>query len=672
MKISSKLAYSQLKINRSRTILTLLGIALSTALITAICSFVASGNSMIVDLLGSDYGDYGDSYMRLLLIPAIIFSGIIVAMSVTVVSNVFRISARERVNQFGILKSVGATKEQITATVMYESIFVSLIGIPTGIILGLILAFIGINVANYFMGELNSLVHMMMNEITLKIDFVISWQAILIATIISFISVLFSAWVPAHKAAKITAIDSIRGTGETKVELKQIKTSRLVERIFGFEGTLAAKNMKRSRRIFRATVISLTIGIVLFINVSALGKQANEMQKFMSPDMNATVISEYASTLSYKTNEKTGNEEVSIRVPIDGKTGNTVTEKLRKFKNTKTFGVGYDMETYDAIIPLEEISDKMLEALADDDKEKRYEPNDKTIKLSAEIINIDQKNYEKLCKKAGVPIGSNILINHYNYNNNGNKEEITPFSLGGNPLKLIKGDGSTSEIEVQGILTKEEIPEELFAPNSNDVRVILPEADVRGYTWFSDPSNIEGFIDYSNNIMDEIFPNDEGASYMEAGFNTRVYKINDYMKVMNIAIVIVLIFMYGFVVLLMLIGLTNVISTMSTNVLMRSREFAVLQSVGMTPEGLQRMLNLESVLCSLKAVLIGLPIAILLTYLINLPIRKTFPISYKLPWLAILLCTLAVFMITWVTTRCAASRLKNRNIIEAIRSESGR
>lgn len=671
MKISGKLAYSQLRINRSRTIWTLLGIALSTALITAICSFAASGNDMIVDLLGSDYGAYGDSYMRLLLIPAIIFSGIIVAMSVTVVSNVFRISARERVNQFGILKSVGATKEQITATVMYESIFVSLIGIPTGIILGLILAFIGINVANYFMGELNSLVHMMMNEITIKIDFVISWSAILMATIISFVSVLFSAWLPAHKAAKITAIDSIRGKGEANVELKQIKTSRIVEKIFGFEGTLAAKNMKRSRRVFRATVISLTVGIVLFINLSAIGKQANEMQKIMNPDIDETVMSEYTSALSYRNIEKTGQEETIIRVPINSNTGNDVTEKLRKFKNIKTFGAGYDMETYNAIMPREQISDKMMEAL-DNDKEKRYEPNDKTIKLSAEIINIDQENYEKLCKKAGVTIGSNILLNHYSYNNNGNEEGIAPFSIDGNSLKLIKADGSANEIEVQGTLTKEEIPKELFALNSNEVRVIVPKADVRGYTWFSDPSDIEGFMDYSNKIMDETFPNDEGSSYMESGFNTRVYKTNDYMKVMNIAIVVVLIFMYSFVVLLMLIGLTNIISTMSTNVLMRSREFAVLQSVGMTPEGLQRMLNLESVLCSLKAVLIGLPIAILLTYLINLPIRKMFPIPYKLPWLAILLCTLAVFMITWLTTRCAVSHLKNRNIIEAIRSESGR
>ncbi|MDO9490933.1 FtsX-like permease family protein [Acetobacterium sp.] len=118
---------------------------------------------------------------------------------------------------------------------------------------------------------------------------------------------------------------------------------------------------------------------------------------------------------------------------------------------------------------------------------------------------------------------------------------------------------------------------------------------------------------------------------------------------LNIAIVPALIFMYSFVVLLMLIGFTNVIRTMSTNVRMRSREFAILQSVGMTAAGLKQMLNLESVLCSMKALMYGLPVGIIVSIFINLPIRSVFPIPYALPWLAIVLCVLAVFLITWST-----------------------
>lgn len=665
MKITAKLAYSQLKTNRSRTMWTLIGIALSTALITAVCSFVASGNSMLVNFFGADYGLYGQSFVGLLLIPAIFFCFIIVAMSVVVVSNVFRISANERTAQFGILKSVGATKEQIVASVMYESLLVCAVGIPIGIVLGLLLAFGGVGIANHYLDELNSLVHIMMTEITLVVDFVVSWQALLVAAAISFLSVLFSAWLPAHKAANVSAMDSIRGTGEVKLEGQQLRTSPLVQKLFGYEGTLAAKNMRRNRRVFRATVISLTVGTVLFICLSALSQQAKALEDMMNPRAGATVLSDYASVRTSHINEVTGRKESVIAVPIHSKTGNAVTERLRAFEGTKTFGSGVDYETYVAAIPHEQISGQMLDVLDYPEEQQSYE-------LSVEIITVDDKNYAALCEQAGVSIGANILLNHYTHNDNGHAVGIAPFLLEGQTLQLIKADGSIHETPVQGILTQDEIPKELFYPNTNMIRLIVAEAETRGYAWHSDPADVEGFMNYANVVLDEMFPNDEDAAYMEAGFNARVYKTNDYMRVMNMAIVVALIFMYSFVVLLVLIGLTNVISTMTTNVMMRSREFAVLQSIGMTPEGLRRMLNLESILCSAKALLFGIPIAILLTYLINLPIKALLPIPYEIPWLAMLLCVCVVFLITLTTTRCAANRLRNRNIIESIRSESGR
>lgn len=665
MKVTAQLAYSQLKNNRSRTIWALIGIALSTALITAVCSFVASGNSMLVNTFGANYGEHGQSFMILLLIPAIFFSIIIVCMSVVVVSNVFRVSANERTTQFGILKSVGSTKKQIMATVMYESLLVCAIGIPAGIIIGLLLAFGGISIANHYLDELNSLVHMMMTEITLVIDFVVSWQALLTAAVISFLSVLFSAWLPANKAANVSAIDSIRGLSEVKTEAKELKTSPIMQKFFGFEGTLATKNMKRNRRVFRATFISLTVSTVLLITLNSLSQQAKALESLMSPRGDATIISEYMSSFSIGINKVTGRSDAIFDKPIHSKVGNTIVERLREFEGTKTMGIGSDMETYMAEIPHERVSPQMLKAMNFPQEQQSYE-------FTVEILTVDEENYQALCDKAGVPFGSNILLNYYSYNDNGKEVKIAPFLLEEKSVQLIKADSSIKEVTVQGVLVEDEIPELLFYPNTRMVRLILPEAEIRGYSCYSDPVNINGFMDHANMVMTEAFPSDESAEYMEAGFNVRVYKIADYMRVMNMAIIVATIFIYSFVVLLMLIGLTNVISTMTTNVMMRSREFAVLQSVGMTQDGLKRMLNLESILCSAKVLVFGIPIAILLTYLINMPIRKFYPIPYAFPWLAMLICVFAVFLITLVTTRCATYRLRNRNIIEAIRSESGR
>lgn len=663
MRITAKLAYSQLKNNRSRTLWALIAIALSTALTTAVCSFVASGNTMLVNFLGEDYGVYGKSYMVLLLIPASIFAILIIAMSVTVVSNVFRISAQERVAQFGIMKCTGATKKQIKDTVMYESVQLCAIGIPVGIGLGLFLAFCGIKVANYFLDDLNNLAHIMINEINLSLDFVLSWQALLVSTVICFLTVLLAAWLPARKAAKISAIDCIRGTSEIKIDKDQLHTNALVDKLFGFEGTLAAKTIKRNHRNFRATVISLSVGIILFIGLGGLRNQASAIEAFMTPKSKQTVISEYTSAYERDINKVTGREETNYLHPIDSKYGDRVTQKLQEFNNISIFGIGNDWDTYSTVIPKQLISVQMQEALESEEEEDE---------LEVEIITLDQENYEKLCEKASVPLGSTILLNHYSYNDFGHEVNLEPFSKTITAVNLIKADGTTLEMPIQGILTQEEIPAELVYPNTNPVRLVVPQAIVRSYAWYCAPTDVNSFIEYSNKVLDAIFPSNTDSSYMEEGFNTRVFKINDYMKVMNIAIALVAVFMYSFVVLLMLIGLTNVISTLSTNVMMRSREFAVLKSVGMTPESLKRMLNFESILCSMKALLYGLTIGIVVTYFINLPIRSMFPIPYKFPWLDIILCVGLVFFITWSTTRYAANKLKNQNIIEAIRSESGR
>ncbi|MEG2521072.1 MAG: FtsX-like permease family protein [Christensenellaceae bacterium] len=664
MRITTSLAYSQLKTNRSRTMWSLAAIALSTALLVAVCSFVASGNAMIVNFLGTDYGEYGQSYIRLLLVPATLFAVIIITMSVVVISNVFRVSANDRIAQFGILKCVGATEKQILSTVIYESVFLSAVGIPIGVVLGQLLSFLGINVANIFLEELNQLTNIMIKEFSLSLNFVFSWQALLVGAIISFFTVLFSALRPARKASKVSAVDSVKGTGTVKVSKNKTRSNPIVQKLFGYEGVLASKNLKRNRQNFRATVIALTAGVVLFVSLGGISQQAGKLQDFMRLKVDQTVISEYTSARIREDNEITGREESIYLNPIDSDIGNIVAAKLSAYDGKPVFGMGLDLETYYTVLPKEFISTNMKDVLAETEQD--------TYELPVEIIPLDASNYQLLCDKAGVPLGSNILLNNYSYNDMGTEISIAPYQTSLETITLFKADGSQKEISIDGVLTAEDMPKELFYFNTNPVRLVVEQAEVRGYSWYSAPDNEAEFISFANNILAEMFPQSEDADYMEEGFSVRVYKIDDYIKVMNIAILLVSVFMYSFVILLMLIGFTNVISTMSTNVLMRAREFAVLQSVGMTPKGIKRMLSLESILCSIKALLLGLPIGIVITYLINLPIRTMYPIPYEFPLMPILLCSMGVLAITLGTTICASHKLRKQNIIETIRTQSGR
>lgn len=663
MRITARLAYNQIKINRQRTIWTLLGIILSTALITAVCSFVASGNNLLVGIYGKNYTDQGGMGIVLLLIPASILSLIIASMAIVVISNAFRISASERRSQFGILKSVGTTKQQIIATVMYECMFFSVMGIPIGIVVGLILAFFSTQVANHFLSDINSLVNVMITELIFVFDFVISWQALLAAAAISFIMVLVSAWIPARKAARVTAIDSIRRVDEVNVSAKKMHTSYLIEKIFGYEGTLAAKNIKRSKRNLRASIISLTIGIVLFVCLGFLSEQIGEITKHVYSFGNKDVMVDYTSGYKSVINEETGREESVIIAPIDSKNAEHITEKLREYKEVAVLGTGMDMLTYISVVPDKMITDEMKKAIFSEDTVSTYE-------LETEIDTVDSLNYKLLCEKAGVPVGSNILINRYAHNDKGNERIIQPFHFNKQNLKLMKADGTISELKIHGQLTPEQVPDDLVGANEGTVRLIVPEAEVRSYSWEVDTDDVEGFMKFANKIMGEEFPEDEGSGYMEQGFSTRVYKMRDYMKVMNLMINLIMAFGQSFVILLSLIGLTNVISTMSANVQMRFREFAVLQSIGMTIEGVKRMIVFESVICSGKSLFIGLPLAIVLTYFIHIPVRTMLPIPYEFPLGIVLGCAAAVFGVTTGTMWMSARKLQGKNIVETIRMDA--
>ena len=113
MKITSQLALSQIKLNKKRTIASILAISLSTALVTAVMCFATSGNKMLTDFLGPGYGDYGGTYSAMIAVPALLLGLLIAFMSVTVISNIFAASANKRIQEFGILKCVGGTKKQV-------------------------------------------------------------------------------------------------------------------------------------------------------------------------------------------------------------------------------------------------------------------------------------------------------------------------------------------------------------------------------------------------------------------------------------------------------------------------------------------------------------------------------------------------------------------------------
>jgi len=588
----------------------------------------------------------------------VILGFVIITSSIVVLSNAFRVSAKERTMQFGILKSVGATKKQITQTVLSESIQLSLIGIPIGILAGLSIQFIGVELINHFLSDIFQSAR---PDASLSVPFVLSWQMLLLSVALSIATVSLSAWLPARKASKVAAIDAIRGAGEVKVTGKSTRAGWMIGKLFGFEGTLAARSLKRSRRNFRATVVVLSLSVALFITLGSFVTQMNRLTLLTLPDMEANV------TVGYHSHQRwTEDEDGTVLTEftaISREVADTITRRFEAYTGAPVFGLGRDGWTYSTILPREMLTPQGLERM----EQISLEPIGEEQWFSVLLMTVDQTHYALLAERAGVPLGSNILVNHVRTNTpDGRRWEFEPLRFSGQTLELSsRYDGGTRELPLHGVLSIGEVPNEIMHEGTQDITIIVPDEPpaVTRYLWFVSAEDPTSFSDYAFDLIGEI-------DFGEGG-NWHVFNSQQEQEMMRSLITLITTFVWGFVALLTLIYLTNIISTIAANVQSRAKEFAVLQSAGMTHGGLNRMLNLESVLSSIKSLFIGVPLGILGAYFVYLAVARAAQFNFALPWIAIAISILAVLTLTWIVIRYAAKQLRKRNIVDTIRGESG-
>lgn len=622
-----------------------------------------------------------DGSFKALFTVAAVVALIIILTSVYCIKNSFNISITEKIRQYGMLASVGATRRQIKSSVKTEAAMLGVVGIPVGTMSGILASLILVKVVNALSaGWLN-----------VALSFHTSLPALILAVILSIATIYFSATGSARRAAKVTPLEAIRNTKEIKIKSAKLKTPAIIGRIWGIGGVISYKNIKRNNKKYRTTVTSIVICSVTFIVISYFMSMAFSRvgMSYASADYNIGINMSCKKDIDI---EKFSKLLSGIEGAEDYLVGAGYDFDVDKPEYTKEYGE-YCRQLYD---DSEDVSQMFLITVLDDKSYDKY-ASDAGIKNAAagailvnkctfDVYNENSSKYAKkemeLYKyKAGdtIECGYNVYDDASSDDNavEGGTESSTEDNSGYVDEETINnGVRKTVDVTIAGVTDKVPIG---YKGYSNTLLFMNQKgfeslwADGKSGNEFKPGNAIysayvvaENADEYQDTLEKET---EENPEYSQISFY--VSNLDKEMRDEKSLFTLLGVFAYGLIVVIALIGITNIINTLSTGMELRSREFATLRSIGMTDKQFVGMVRLESVFISVKALVIGVPLGILISYLLCVMMnRMDDAIIYEPPYKAIILCILVVIMLIYAIMKLSMTKLRHNNIIETIKNEN--
>lgn len=624
-----------------------------------------------------------DGSFKALFTVAAVVALIIILTSVYCIKNSFNISITEKIRQYGMLASVGATRRQIKSSVKTEAAMLGVVGIPVGTMSGILASFILVKVVNALSaGWLN-----------FALSFHTSLPALILAVILSIATIYFSATGSARRAAKVTPLEAIRNTKEIKIKSSKLKTPAIIGRIWGIGGVISYKNIKRNNKKYRTTVTSIVICSVTFIVISYFMSMAFSVvgMSYASADYNIGINMSYKKDIHIDI-EKLSKLVSGIEGVDDYLVGAGYDFDVRKPKYTKEYGE-YCRQVYDNS---EDVSQMFLITVLDDKSYDKY-ASDAGIKNAAagailvnkgtfDVYNENSLKYVKkemeLYKyKAGdtIECGYNVYDDASSDDNTaeGDTESSTEDNSGYVDEETINnGVRKTLDVTIAGVTDKVPIG---YSSYSYATLLFMNKKGFESL-WADGKSNElkQRYVSYSAYVVAENADEYQDTFEKETEGNPEYSQISFYvsnldkqMRDEKSLFTLLGVFAYGLIVVIALIGITNIINTLSTGMELRSREFATLRSIGMTDKQFAGMVRLESVFISVKALVIGVPLGILISYLLCVIMnRMDGAIIYVPPYKAIILCIVVVIMLIYAIMKLSMTKLRHNNIIETIKNEN--
>ncbi|MBU5294769.1 ABC transporter permease [Anaerosalibacter bizertensis] len=581
------------------------------------------------------------------LVQILIFIiALVIVATVAVIYNSFNISVLERISQFGLLRSVGSTPKQIRDMVFKEATLLSAIGIPIGLFCGVL----AMKIVLY-------IISLIKFDFVADLEIVISPIVFLISSILGLVTVYLSAYGPAKKAGKISPLDAVRNTGGFKKEtFKKVKSSKLIKKLFGMEGELAYKNLRRNRKRFVITVFSMVISIVLFISFSS--------------------FSNYIFSIGAVSDDEVGNFFIYSPGDLDL---NSISKELKNMEDVKRVyksSIGF----VDALVEDDAISPKLKELNEGYYDEKRQ---GSTVVSNSNIMTFGNDNMDALkpylkdgtidVEKLNSENGVLVVTTIPGYNEETNKGAIIEgfnFKIGDKILIWENlgdaPDGNLKEVKVMGILERGLLSNE-FKYNLNGGLNIVSTEEI--YDKLIDGhSNSEVYIEMEregNNgpvreYLAELEEKDSNFHYVD--YSEQAEEERKVNIIMNI-------FLYGFVAVIALISCVNIINTISTNLILRTRELAMIKAVGMAQKSVKKMVALESIYYGLIATIYGGIIGTGLSYVLYKIVMEIREFEWMIPWNSILISSIGAIAVALISAYIPLKRINNGNIIDKIKME---
>lgn len=613
--IISKLAYRQLTKNKKRTLFTISGILLSVAMMTAILMFYESADRFL-RLAGSGGENptaISQSGKTLLFSSCGVLELIIIFSSVLVISNAFQISAGERIKEFGVLKSMGATREQIRRSILTEAFLLSAITVPAGLVVGFVLETGVVGLVNHFLREILQIASGGKERLLYP---VFSLPSLCGTVVLSVITIVISAWLPAARVCGMNAVDAIKLTEEIRLTAADIRTPKWLCQVMGAEGLLAVRSVRRDKRKYRISTLSLVVGMIMFIGGYSFCENLNYITQIRFPDRKDTI---------------------NVRISIAGVSQDDIKSAGN---NLRALSGGKTWLSYTAVCPY------MGNAVADQMD-------------NIQVHAVSRERFIQLCDELSVRsenLFSGILVK---------MQDLTQSFSYKQDMAVSIGNQTENKVTILGVM--EEMPFEI-TPLFGEETINLVVSEECFFACFPDGSNIMAVLSAAAEDS-EAYCTQVGLILegMETGNIT--VKISDLLqewKQERGTSYLINCFMMGFAGILSLTAVISVTGTILSSLIYRRKEFAVLRSAGMPEAGLRRLLNYECLLYGGKALILGIPAGILVSRISYVSFACAYSFPYIFPWKGILISAVTVILLISIITWYAFDHIKGDSIAQLL------